>query len=1035
MNNTYISKPLSQGVAISKPTISQRILTMFVPLVIFMVALLPRVANLDVFLTADEDDQIMFASLFLEATLKGDPANALVLGYPGVPTLILGAVGVGLRYLFHFSGILPLHWVDTDLMTTLQQTTSQFGVFDHPLDFILWVRVPMAIAAALCVMGIYLLSRRLLGEPLALLSTLIIAFDPFILAHTRVIHVDAPLAYFMFLSFLAFMLYIVDGKWRYLIIAGLFAGLAALSKTGPAAFLGPILVASGFFYAAFYPCPPEQSRKIYWKRFAFALVGCGLIGAISFFALWPTMWSQPTKALSWILANLKSVNRIYHPTSGIFWGGRVTDQSPYYYLFVLPYHLTPLTSIGILAGLLMVIIGSVRRQYRLESWLADKYPLALSLISYVILFVLPVSMVSRRGDRYILPVYFATSMLAALGLWWLAIWLAEKTDFMSKIRGIGLIWRTVAGTPGQLLGGTVLLQIFSVLLYHPYYLAYYNPLMGGGETAPYILNIGWGEGLDQAARYLNEVTEGKPPQVAAWYSNQFAPFYKGRTVDLSDQGATLYSDYTVFYLNQVQRGFPSGEVLEYFRQREPLHVVNLGGVEYAWIYEGPVISKQPPDNYTFAVGKLLGGANLLGVDVPVTTMPADQFAVISQEYPEQHPIFSKRVPGLPVTLHWETINRMHGEHNVYIRLVDAEGNNWGQIDRLILAGLWRPDRWQPGFIIRDEYRLPIDPATPPGTYHLEVGLYDFATGQTYGLARNIGEITLTAPKKLPTLSDINMVEHELTTINNSLRLVGHTYQDIEVAPGEEITGKVFWQMLQTVKQNYTVQFWLRSPGSEHKYIVHESAMSPSYPTSEWQQSEIVVAAYRLRASAYAPAGDYPLMVSVIDPATGESIGENVTLAKVTVKQVKRNFELPQDVTQVSALLNEEIELVGFRLDDETVKPNDSFGLTLYWRSLRPAQANYTVFIHAVGPDKSMRGQWDSMPVQGTVPTSGWLPGEIIEDHHEVLMDKDAPPWKYDVLIGMYDATTGQRLPIHSVKSPVLDDRVWLTQVLATNSEQ
>jgi hypothetical protein len=103
-------------------------------------------------------------------------------------------------------------------------------------------------------------------------------------------------------------------------------------------------------------------------------------------------------------------------------------------------------------------------------------------------------------------------------------------------------------------------------------------------------------------------------------------------------------------------------------------------------------------------------------------------------------------------------------------------------------------------------------------------------------------------------------------------------------------------------------------------------------------------------------------------------------------------------------------------------------LTLYWRSLRSADSNYTVFVHAVGPDQVMRGQWDSEPVQGQAPTSGWLTGEVIEDHYEVPMSKDAPPWAYDIFVGMYDALTGERLPLTSSQAPISDNRVWLTRV-------
>ncbi|MEM7348479.1 MAG: hypothetical protein AAF485_29990 [Chloroflexota bacterium] len=60
------------------------------PLTIFCVALIPRIMGLSTFLTADEDDQIMFAHAFLKAALQGDWFEALfITNYPGIPTLIL----------------------------------------------------------------------------------------------------------------------------------------------------------------------------------------------------------------------------------------------------------------------------------------------------------------------------------------------------------------------------------------------------------------------------------------------------------------------------------------------------------------------------------------------------------------------------------------------------------------------------------------------------------------------------------------------------------------------------------------------------------------------------------------------------------------------------------------------------------------------------------------------------------------------------------------------------------------------------------
>ncbi|MBN1221200.1 MAG: glycosyltransferase family 39 protein [Anaerolineae bacterium] len=1020
MTDIFMDKVSSRGLARSKPSLTIRWQQLAWPLGIFLVILLPRVLTLSTFLTADEDDQIMFAHLFLKSALQGNWAGALVLGYPGVPTLILGAAGVGLRYLFHYAGWLPLPWATANLTTTLNQVTTQFGVFSYPLDFLPWVRLPLALTASLSIFGIYLLAKHLLDERLALLVTLIIAFDPFILAHTRVVHVDGPMAYFMFLSFLAFILYLDQGGWKWLLLSGLFGGLATLSKT-PAVLLGPILVLSGLCYALFPP--PGLPRSLRWKRLGLALVVWGIVAVGAFFALWPSMWTRPWFAVEWIIRNIQSVNRSVHPTSGIFWGGRQTDQNPLYYTLVFPYHLTPLTTAGVIGGLGMMGAGLVAYWRKttgiISDWLIRVLPLTLSLVAYVVVFITPVSTISRRGDRYILPVFFASGLFSALALWWLASLLIKYLPPLAERLKL---------TPARLGGTLVLLQTFLVLLYHPYYLTYFNPVMGGHRTAPYRINVGWGEGLDLAARYLNESTGVPKPQVAAWYSGQFAPYYHGPTIDLSNHSSALTGEYAVFYINQVQRGFPSRELLSYFQQRDPVQVIKIGGIAYAWIYEGPVVSQTAPENYLFPVGVLLGGgAYLTGLDVPQTTMPVDAYAFSAAERKANAQRPYAPLEGIPVTLYWETVGRIAGEHNIYLRLVDDEGNIWGQVDRMILSGLWRPDRWYAGYFLRDEYKLPLDPATPPGTYHFEVGMYDFVTGQSHGIARSIGEITLVPPARITPLDELDLPTMLSSAIDESLTLVGHDYSDSQLPPGAEVVGKIYWQTVKPMEEDYWIEFSLLGPNRK-EYVIAEMPLSPSYPTSRWRRSEIVGGGYRFHIPAVAPPGEYPLVAHVIDPQTGERLGSSTPLANITIESQERNFELPQGVAPITAYVNNEIELVGYKLSESTVGSGESFDLTLYWRSLNFADASYTIFVHAVGPDQVIRGQWDSIPVQGASPTSGWIPGEIIQDHYEIPMTPDAPPWKYDIFVGMYNALTGQRLPLTSPNAPVSDNRVWLTRV-------
>ncbi len=1020
--STYIQKPSLGEMARSKINLDQRWLILVLPVIVFVVALLPRLMGLDAFITADEDDQIMFASNFLKSMLQGDPGGALILGYPGVTTMFFGAIGVGLRYLAHYAGWLPLPWVQADLMTTLEQVTTRFGQFDHPMDFIVWVRAPMAVVSALSVMGIYLLLRRLLDTPVALLAALVLAFDPFILAHSRLLHVDAPMAYFMFLSFLAFLIYLEAGRWSWLLWSGLFGGLALISKT-PAAILGPILVVSGLFYTLL---PPQNvSRSSRGKNLVLALTLWGLIAIAAMFALWPTMWSHPLTAVSRLIDNVQSVNRGFHPTTGIFWGNGETDKNLLYYLVVFPYHLTPLTTVGLLVGLLLIVAGAVAYVRRRDHWSARILPLALSLVAYIVIFMTPVSVISRRGDRYILPVFFASAVLAALALWWLAGWVART-----------LLRRGDVSTPFYVAAGVALVQVGFIATYHPYYLAYYNPLLNAAERAPQTINVGWGEGLDQAAAYLNEVQTGPPGVVAAWYSNQFAPYYRGLTVDLSSQEAALTADYTVFYINQVQRGFPSREILNYFRQRAPLHVVEVGGIEYAWIYEGPVISQNPQQGFNTPVEAVLSGkARLYGVDIGRTEMPADTF-VPNRPEPDGAPYlgYKQTKTGLPVTLFWETLGALdtnHGKTNVYIRLVDDQANVWGQVDRLVLAGLWRTNLWRPGFYLRDEYVLPIDPATPPGTYHLEIGLYEVDNGHNLGVVKNVGELVLTPPLAIPSPDRLKVA----TRLNKSLdddrlTLVGHTFAATELVPGTEVTGKVFWQATAVPLPDYRLEFSFLDK-QRKKYIITEQPLSAVYAPTQWRAGETVGEAYRFRIPAVAPAGTYQLLLTVYDAQSGLEQGYAV-LKEVRVKALHRNYVLPSNVVPTSAYLNDEIELVGYKLDDLTLREKETFGLTLYWRSLDFAAANYTVFVHVVGPDQSIRGQWDSPPANGTLPTSGWVPGEVVEDHFEVLMGRDVPPWEYDIFVGLYDPVTGERLPATSQNAPVSENRIWLTRLPAVD---
>lgn len=236
----------------------------------------------------------------------------------------------------------------------------------------------------------------------------------------------------------------------------------------------------------------------------------------------------------------------------------------------------------VLLGLLLTAWGWVARRSPFDR---SDVSLALSgLVYVVIIFLVGMTLGAKKFDRYLLPAYLALDIAAALG------WYALAAFFWKK--AMPGVLRFVSSL---ILVAAIGLQIFNALSTFPYYLSYYNPLMGGSRKAPQTMQIGWGEGLDQAARYLNQKPNAAKLKVITWYpSGCFSYFFDGaeRTMYLSSDPSPVMwekfitSDYAVIYIGQWQREL-SKPMLEYVAKMEPEHSIWIDGLEYARIYKLP----------------------------------------------------------------------------------------------------------------------------------------------------------------------------------------------------------------------------------------------------------------------------------------------------------------------------------------------------------------------------------------------------------------------------------------------------------------
>jgi hypothetical protein len=225
---------------------------------------------------------------------------------------------------------------------------------------------------------------------------------------------------------------------------------------------------------------------------------------------------------------------------------------------------TPATLLGLALALLGLVFP------RLLPLSPERRRLVWALALFAVLFGVFISLSEKKFDRYLLPAFPPLLLAAALG--WLS--LTEK------------LGERAGRLAGLLPGLVILAQAASLLQTYPYYLQYYNPLLGGGRRAPEVMMIGWGEGLDQAARYLNSLPERS--RAVAWYGDGcFSYFIKGRslTLDSETRLSDLRSgDAVVIYRDQWQRQLPSAEFLAFFEKLEPQYVVQIGDIEYVRVY-------------------------------------------------------------------------------------------------------------------------------------------------------------------------------------------------------------------------------------------------------------------------------------------------------------------------------------------------------------------------------------------------------------------------------------------------------------------
>ena len=530
-------------------TSGARLVEVLLVCLVFGSSLWLRLSALDAFPVVDEPKWVQRSANFYNALATGQLEKTYQREHPGVVNMWMGVAGTVISSLRQYGRPCP------ELTVTLGGSTDACA--PGLMTLMVRMRVMVATSTWLICLAAYGLLRKLYSAKAALLTAPLLALDPFFLAHSRSAHMDGFLAGAMLLSLLGVLAHVKDGRKRWLVLSGVAAGLAMAEKM-PGWFCVPVAVALLILSWRRGPGHAGSSPR----RFAAMVIIWGAAAVGTLLLLWPAMATAPVATVSRLYADLTSTSEAALEHVHLFWGSVTGDPGIPFYLVALALRLSPLTLIGLVVAIVMILCRPVTRS-ELLPWL-----------SYALGFLLIMATSAKKADRYLLPSFPAVDVLSGLALLRGADWLAGRWPR----------WRQkwVLGTTALFL--TV--QVASLVPLTPYALSYYNWLVGGPLVAPRMLEVGYGEGLDQAADYLNQKANAPELLVATWYREVVEPLFVGMTRTIRYPRA-FESDYLVFYINQLQRE-KRDEVFEAFASgREPEHVVVINQIEYAYIYANP----------------------------------------------------------------------------------------------------------------------------------------------------------------------------------------------------------------------------------------------------------------------------------------------------------------------------------------------------------------------------------------------------------------------------------------------------------------
>ncbi|MEM4246843.1 MAG: glycosyltransferase family 39 protein [Candidatus Woesearchaeota archaeon] len=352
---------------------------------------------------------------------------------------------------------------------------------------------------------VYKWAKEVANEKSALVAVVLYAFLPLMVGLSSIADNDIMISTFFIMTLYYFKHFVQSGETRDAVITGMCLGIALLSKhTG--ILLVPILgIAALSLIFTKQPVPVLKLLRraseftLKWKIFAI-IVFFIFIGAISAFVLNAGYLFQGTftplreynfeqrfitlnnQAIGWIPVPLPfwylkglETNQIFSKDTHYFHGRWLTSEDWYFFIFSFIVK-TPF------ALLLMLVIGLILLPKIKYERTIDLILILLTVGGVTLLFSIKQY---KLGIRHLLPIYPLIFVFIAI------VWkYASEHKMLKRVFSVLLAW-----------------YLISSVLVHPYYLSYFNEIIGGSQNGyKYFLdsNVDWGQDLNAVKKWMDK---------------------------------------------------------------------------------------------------------------------------------------------------------------------------------------------------------------------------------------------------------------------------------------------------------------------------------------------------------------------------------------------------------------------------------------------------------------------------------------------------------------------------------------------------